>query len=339
VNLPPDDADGARRELHAAEIRRIAEEAASLGALWVALTGGEPLLRPDFRDLYLHLKKRGFLVSVFTNATIVTRDLTRLFEEYPPRDIEVTVYGASERVYECVTRRQGSYREFRRGLDLLFGAGLHVTLKATMMQSNKEEFGDIARFCEERSSRPFRFDPFLNLRADRDARRNREILEERLTPGDIVAMEGADRGRSQRVEEMCRLASEAGEGGDTGSRIFLCRAGMDSCTVGYDGELRLCVTLNDPSCVSNARRQSLAGFWHEVVPRVRAMQSCSEDFLQKCGRCRMRLLCLSCPAGGHLETGALDGVVDYACEVARARDRVFGPGRTRQEAIRSETPH
>ena len=60
------------KELTLAEIDRIAGQAVDLGALWCLLTGGEPLLRPDFADIYLLLKKKGLLVSVFTNACLVT---------------------------------------------------------------------------------------------------------------------------------------------------------------------------------------------------------------------------------------------------------------------------
>ena len=66
----------------------------------------------------------GLLVSVFTNATLVTAEHAALFKKYPPRDIEVTVYGASQETYERVTRRAGSFSAFQRGLDRLLEAGV-----------------------------------------------------------------------------------------------------------------------------------------------------------------------------------------------------------------------
>jgi len=55
------------------------------------------------------------------------------------------------------------------------------------------------------------------------------------------------------------------------------------------------------------------------VPRVRDMRSTNPEFLQKCRRCDIFNLCLWCPAHAALETGALDGWVDYFCAVAHAR--------------------
>ena len=45
---------------------------AEAGTLFLLITGGEPLLRPDFEQIYTHAKRRGMLISLFTNATLLT---------------------------------------------------------------------------------------------------------------------------------------------------------------------------------------------------------------------------------------------------------------------------
>ena len=107
INLPANDKTAAEKELTVEEIKEIADEAVSLGALWCLITGGEPLLRPDFEEIYLSLKRKGLLISVFTNANLITKEHIQLFHRYPPRDIEVTVYGVTEATYERVTRKAG----------------------------------------------------------------------------------------------------------------------------------------------------------------------------------------------------------------------------------------
>ena len=115
INLPAGDSVARDKELSFEELKEIIDEAVSLGALWCLITGGEPLLREDFPALYLYLKKKGLLVSVFTNAALMTEELVKLFQEYPPRDIEVTVYGVKQGTYERVTRTAGSHSAFMRG--------------------------------------------------------------------------------------------------------------------------------------------------------------------------------------------------------------------------------
>ena len=85
ICLPAGDCEEKDNELSFSEISRIANEAVTLGAVWVLLTGGEPLLREDFVDIYMMLKRKGLLISVFTNASLIRREHIDLFLKYPPR--------------------------------------------------------------------------------------------------------------------------------------------------------------------------------------------------------------------------------------------------------------
>jgi radical SAM protein with 4Fe4S-binding SPASM domain len=332
INLPAGDRIAESKELSLEEIREIVDEAVSLGALWCVVTGGEPLVRDDFLDIYLHLKRRGLLVAIFTNATLVTAEHVRAFKRFPPRDIEVSVYGVSAGTYEKITRRSGSFAAFRRGLDLLLESGLNVRLKAMAMRSNADEHHEIARFCRQRTHDFYRFDPFLHLRSDGDPERNREILSERLTPQEIVSLEQSDQERVQALEGRC-VTSVIAERSPTDGKLFLCGAGKASYSISYDGMFRLCSSLCHPECLYDLRQGDLTHAWRHFVPRVREMHSEREEYLRSCRTCDIINLCMWCPAHAYLETGRLDGPVDYFCQVAHARAHALGAvGRSRAAA-------
>jgi radical SAM protein with 4Fe4S-binding SPASM domain len=319
INLPAGDKTAREQELSLEEIDEIASEAVSLGALWCLITGGEPLLRKDFGDIYLALKRKGLLVSVFTNATLVTAEHVRLFEKYPPRDIEVTVYGASQHTYEQVTRKPGSFAAFMRGLDLLLDSGVKVRLKAMALRTNVHELPEIARFCQERTKDYFRFDPFLNSRYDGDAVRNGEIQSERLSPEEIVAVERAHPGRFEVLRGCIDRLIVPQFCSRTCQHLFHCGAGNGGFTSSYNGLFRLCSSLWHPDCVYELREGSLADAWRNFVPTVREMRSDNAEFLDTCRVCPLINLCMWCPAHAHLETGGLDQPVPYFCAVAHAR--------------------
>jgi radical SAM protein with 4Fe4S-binding SPASM domain len=324
INLPAGDNAAQKKELTINQISRIADQAGALGSLWCLLSGGEPLLREDFAEIYLMLKKKGLLVSVFTNACLLTAEHIELFKKYPPRDIEVTVYGVTEETYERVTRRPGSYAAFSRGLNLLLKNKVKVRLKAMALRSNVGELAAIAAFCRQQTKDYFRFDPMLHLRFDGDAERNREIIAERLPPEEIVAIEQADEGRSEALKKNCEqlIFSE----GDHRSchHLFHCGAGNSSFTVSYDGFFRLCSSLWHPDCVYDLKKGTLAEAWNKFVPRVRALTSADHEFLEKCFSCSIINLCLWCPAHAHLESGRLDAWSEYFCLVAHARALAIG---------------
>jgi len=104
INLPAGDPDARNAELTPAEIGDLAQQAVDLGAVWCLISGGEALLRPDFLEIYRILKQKGLLVSVFTNATLIREEHIALFKKYPPRDIEVTIYGSNPEDYAQANR-------------------------------------------------------------------------------------------------------------------------------------------------------------------------------------------------------------------------------------------
>ena len=331
INVPAGDRAALRSELDATETGRIGAEAAALGSVWCLVTGGEPLLRRDFFDIYLALKKSGLLLSVNTNATLVGPEHVRFFKEHPPRDIEVTVYGVTERTYEAVTRVPGSFAAFTKGLDLLLAGGLKVRLKAMALRSNLHELPAIAEFCRARTKDYFRFDPFLHLRFDRDAARNAEIDVERLTPEEVVAAESADRERSRAMERSCGelILPELAASDDR--PLFRCDAGLRSFAVGPDGSFRPCPSLRHPDFLYDLRRGSLAEAWNTFTPRALERTSDRPEYLKTCARCPIVNLCLWCPAHAYLETGVLDAPVDKFCQLAHARARSLDERMARKE--------
>ena len=319
INLPANDRDARAKELTLAEINHIADQAVELGAVWCLLTGGEPLLREDFADIYLSLKRKGLFLAVFTNATVIRAEHIALFKKYPPRDIEVTVYGSCRESYERVTRKAGSFAAFQVGLDALIEAGIKVRLKAMALRSNLEDMEQIAVFSRERTKDYYRFDPQLHLRYDLDPRRNAEIMVERLTPDEYVALERADTERFGALQKNCDVFIDERFRDAEGGYLFRCGAGVSSFTVGYDGTYRLCSALHAPGTTANLREVSLRQAWEGLSPQVRAIRSTNPTYLESCQRCPITNLCMHCPAHAHLESRAMDGETPYFCALAHAR--------------------
>ena len=74
----------------------IATQMRDAGTLFLLLTGGEPLIYPDFRRLYLALRDMGFLLTINTNGTLIDEDWAAFFGAHKPRRINITLYGADE---------------------------------------------------------------------------------------------------------------------------------------------------------------------------------------------------------------------------------------------------
>ncbi len=115
-------------ELPASFWKNTIDQIVDEGCLFLLITGGDPLIRPDFSEIYEHARRRGLIVTIFSNGTLINKDHLKLFREIPPALIEITLYGIKEETYEKITGVKGSFRRCMEGVDRLLEAGLHLRL-------------------------------------------------------------------------------------------------------------------------------------------------------------------------------------------------------------------
>jgi len=154
INRPASDSVARAGELATDQVKDVVRQAADLGCLQVRYTGGEPLLRPDFEELYLHARRLGMRVLVFTNARRLTPRLADLLVRVPPLvAVEVSVYGMHAQSYEAVTRVPGSFAQFRRGVDLLLGRGIPFVIKGALLPPNRREIDELTELARRFGAR------------------------------------------------------------------------------------------------------------------------------------------------------------------------------------------
>src|SRR5258708_17953187 len=176
------------RELDYDEHCRLLDELADAGCLWILFTGGEIFARRDFLDIYTYAKKKGFIITLFTNGTLITEKIADYLAEWRPFSIEITLYGRTKDTYEKLTRIPGSYERCIRGIELLRERNLPLSLKTVAVTVNKHEVWDMKKFVEEDLNLPFKFDSMMNARIDCSL----SPLEVRLTPEEIVDLDLKD---------------------------------------------------------------------------------------------------------------------------------------------------
>ncbi len=314
INRPAGDRAAKSEEWSLDEWTGVVRQAAELGALDLTITGGEPVLHPDFREIYLMAKRLGFVITLYSNATMISEENLSLLKEYPPRLIEVTVYGVSETVYERISRVKGSYRRFREGLDRLIEAGLPVVLKAMLLRSNRHEFGAILDFCREHNAEEARFDAYLATRADFNQARSGMIQDERILPDEMIELAESNPTVRSILEQTYAPGSQ-----ETihiaPDRLFSCGIDAGGITVTHDGVMQGCVFLNHPNYRFDLREVSLQTAVGKLHERVRSSRVTVVGDQYKCPTCRLRAVCYTCPAKQYLEHQDLECHIDSLCSL------------------------
>ena len=128
------------KELSTAQWLDILGQAVDAGLLFAVVTGGEPLIRSDFAEIYRFLCEHGVRVTVFTNATHVTEEIVELFCDLPPRRVEASIYGATEATSRRVTGVENALSRAVDGLTRMRDAGVRVNAKTVLLTLNRHEF-------------------------------------------------------------------------------------------------------------------------------------------------------------------------------------------------------
>lgn len=97
VHLHPEEIPtcGRGRELTAEEWIEMGRQAQDAGVFSLCITGGDPVLHPEFEKIWKALSGMGFYITLQTNAYSITDKLEQLFYEYPPQEAKITLYGSN----------------------------------------------------------------------------------------------------------------------------------------------------------------------------------------------------------------------------------------------------
>lgn len=328
-----DSAQTASGELSAAQWLSLGEQALNAGTLFVLLTGGEPLVRNDFAEIYGGLKKMGFVVSVNTNGSLLTGETAKLFEKDPPHRLNISLYGTNNDTYRAVTGN-GSFDSVKKNILNMRSVGVDCRLNCSLTPMNRDDLESIYSFAKEnnlfikgtsymyppvRRGAPMTDDGF-RFTPTQTAFYRKEI--NRLTLPDEVFKKRRENLIARKDEIMNGSAPlpqnddgqtlDCGEETDAGAPLK-CRAGSSACWIDKNGMMSACglFTVNKFDTLTN----DFDGAWKKV--RETTVQI---KLSLKCAKCGKQSLCGVCAAAAAAETGRFDGTPTYLCEVA---DKLF----------------
>lgn len=240
-------ADLVNQELPTEEVHRILDELADAGCVELCFTGGEPFARADFIDIYGYAILKGFLVTIFSNGTLITEAVADRLAQSPPYRIEISLHGLTPQTFDRVTQGRGSYDRCMAAIERLRARQVPLVLKATALSLNKNEILPIKQYVEGHGSIPFKLGEEMRPGLDGD----RAPMDWGLSEEELAELNRQD---PQLWQEACQRAAQEPPA---------CRSGMRSFHIDPCGRLQLC---------SGNRRESYdlrtgsfeEGFYHHL---------------------------------------------------------------------------
>jgi len=308
-------ATGPEQELSLDETRRIADEARALGCREWSISGGEPMLRPDFPEIFDYLTRNTRSYTLNTNGTLITPEIARLMTRRGSK--MVALYGATAEVHDHITRNPGSFDALMRGFRYLREAGAGFIVQVIPMRDNFRQFEEMVKLAKSLSPHYRVGAAWLYLSACGSAGRNAEICRQRLGPKEVVALDQPDvayeesTGSSAFVHRPLPTA-------DGDDRLFAdCIATRRDFHIDAYGGMTFCCFIKDPALRFDLRKGTFRAAWDDFIPGLADKVRGGKEYLENCGSCEHRKDCPWCGVYGFLEHGRFGAKVEYLCDVAR----------------------
>ena len=303
------------KELSAEQWVDLAQQAADAGTVSLLITGGEPMLRPDFCEIWEGIYKKGFLMTLYTNASLVTDKVIEVLIRYPPHKIGITIYGASPETYEKVCENPQAFQRVIDGIHRLQSLPSRLEFRTTIIKDNYDDFDDICELVSKEFGEEYKL---VQTRMVTQSVRGAcaDVRTCRLEPEDNVKLafhRGVNIikkyiGDSYDEKNLYAVYKDKSKDSTFSPRLTLfgCNAGMQNYTISWDGQLLGCQMMGN--FAEDVVEKGFRKAWEDFPKQVRL-----PEVNEKCRNCENQKICNVCCASRYAETGDLAGCPEYVC--------------------------
>ena len=247
----------------------------------VSFTGGNPLLHPQFNEIYRAAADRGFGTAILGNPAPRKR-IEEIVRIQMPSFFQVSLEGLRE--HNDDIRGAGHFDRIMAFLDILRALGVYSMVMLTLTSDNMDEVIPLAALLQGKAdvfhfNRLALFGEGANLKLP-DRTRYRKFLEDYLAAAETNPVMGI---KDNLINILRREKGIDLFGGCAG---YGCGAAFNFVSLLADGEVHACRKL--PSSIGNLHRQSLAAIYDsEAARRYRLGPSACRDCAVRpaCGGC------------------------------------------------------
>lgn len=309
MHLTKEQMEASGRMLSTDEWLSIACQAVDLGVTSIDLTGGECLSYPGFTEIYLYLVRHGIHVSILTNGQMITREHVRLFSEYKPSVVQMSLYGSNREAYVRVTGRD-AFDDVMNAVSMLKEAGIRVRFSVTphrYMQDDAPAMIDLLHRLNidytigstTLTARPETGREIADYIVD-----NQAYVEICKLENDYRRMRASDQSLKHQKPFSFRIKGQNGFEGPP------CAAGSAHFHLNWKGEMMPCIGFH--TVTRSVLNEGVEAAWRWIRDTMKTYRLPKE-----CGNCKYNEVCIGCSA--EKSAGALHGPVNqWVCKRLKA---------------------
>ena len=272
------------------------DEAKDLGLQAVKLSGGEPLMHPEFSKFLDIIKKHNLDLVLETNGVFCTKKIATKIAAIRNRFVSVSIDGCDSETHDWVRRSKGSFSQAKKAVQILSASGTPPQIIMTVMKKNSKQIDSVVGLAVELGASSLKFNIVQPTARGREMHDGGEALgiDEIIRLGHYVERE---------------LAASAGIGlfydYPPAFRSLSSISGRDGCsTCGIHGIIGIIPDGSYALCgIARHLREFVFGrvgddlletVWRKSGLLQEIRSGLPERLGGICGRCIMKHICLGC---------------------------------------------
>lgn len=296
----------------------VLDELNKCGCYSILLTGGEPLIHPDFVKIYKYASEVGFKVSVYTNGYFLSNEIVDVFKKYPPSMLAITLYGFDKDSYKAFTKVSDSFDKVSINLQRYGGMGIPIKTRTQLHRLNYHDVGKYKRLAAS-------FGLNFSLRSFVCPPNNDDQYSEKinlnLSPEDIVYYEKQYKdpiteSTNDLVQQMKNTTPS-----QFSSIDWVCGGGITSCLIDCEMKMSPCVQIREPYVKLD--ESSISNAWLKLGEKLEILLSDKQvkNLANACRECDYKEDCNICVAWilRINEPYMKDFIDEYMCKIAKIR--------------------
>lgn len=280
------------------EIKDAIRQLAQAGALYLNITGGEPLLHPSHVDIIRHAKKESFYVRLKTNASLISEKKAVELYDNGLDAVDVSLYGASEETYGQFTKRT-QFKQVVEGLENCQKAGLEVTVSLILHRHNVHELQDMIDLCQRKNWHFLMSDEITDRYDQTKAGEELSITDQQFSQ-----LLTSNEPYSESFD--C----------DNQDKEVRCSCAQTVCAIAANGDIYPCI--GAPIKAGNIKQERFSTIWSHS-PELNKIRNLSKEDFKECTKCPYIEHCSRSSGSAYINTGDYTACDPLAFKRAQVR--------------------
>ncbi len=297
--------------------RDILMQCREMGVLTILLTGGEPMLHPQFVEFIKLISEFDFEIKILSNLTALNDNIINALKNSKCSGIQVSLYSMNPQIHDSITKKQGSFSSTINAIHKLLNANIPVQLGCVVMKANKNCYKEVIKWANNLGMTTT-IDYILMGRCDFTT----SNLQHRLTLEEVetIIRDIIDFDESYRqkiIDADLDFMNEIVNKTD-----LVCNVCRTTIGVSANGNVYPCVGWQG-NILGNLVSQNLMDIWNNS-PKVCSLRKIRKSDFDDCKKCENKIFCSMCLVRNANEhNGNYLKLNKHTCDIAALNKKII----------------